>query len=264
MIVQPTRIDPADRYFKAVQNSDACSNTLFWVAASLSFAVLFVEKEPHTVLYQVVEIAFAVAVVLLFIIGMAQRLYWMPRAEDQRRLGFFSNSFDTALTHEKSEGYYNNPETEPLRRVGLSLMENSFFTRAVALEMLKGVRIFAAIYLALFLVAVLNRNTNLALIAVASQAVFSEQLISRWLRLEWLSGRCGNIYMRLYDLFHAPPAARTRNARILDALTTYETTKANAGISLSSRIFFKMNPSLTAEWDKIIAALKQDQPYAGK
>ncbi len=260
MAEQPTRIDPVDRYFKSVQVGDTCSNVLFWAAAVLSFAVLLVEKEPHPVLYQVVEIAFAVAVIALFILGMTQRLYWMPRAEDQRRLGFLSNSFDTALTHEKTEGYYNNAETDPLKRLGLSLMENSFFTRSVALEMLKGERIFVSIYLVLFLVAVLIRNTDLAVIAVAAQAVFSEQLISRWLRLEWLSARCGNIYARLYDLFQTLPAARIRNARILDALTAYETSKANAGIALSSRAFFKLNPQLSAEWNTILAALKRTPP----
>ena len=79
----------------------------------------------------------------------------------------------------------------------------------------------------------------------------------RWLRLEWLSHRCGAIYTRLYDLFQAPPAAKLRNARIIDAFTAYETSKANASIALSSPIFFRLNPRLSEEWKKILAALKQ-------
>jgi hypothetical protein len=103
------------------------------------------------------------------------------------------------------------------------------------------------------------RNTDLVIIPIAAQAVFSEQLLSRWLRLEWLSHRCGTIYTRLYDLFQAPPAARIRNARIVDALTAYETSKASAGIALSSPIFHRLNPRLSNEWKKILAALKQEQ-----
>jgi hypothetical protein len=64
------------------------------------------------------------------------------------------------------------------------LMENRFFTRAVALEMLKKERATVAVYAALFLFAVFIRSTDLAVIPIAAQALFSEQLISRWLRLE--------------------------------------------------------------------------------
>ena len=142
----------------------------------------------------------------------------------------------------------------------VSLMENCFFTRAVALEMLKKERATVAIYAALFLVAVFIRSTDLAVIPIAAQALFSEQLISRWLRLEWLSHRCGAIYNRLYELFHAPPAARIRNARVLDAFAAYETSKGNAGVALSSPIFFKLNPRLSEEWKKVLVALKQAQP----
>ena len=139
-------------------------------------------------------------------------------------------------------------------------MENCYFTRAVTLEMLKKERVIVPAYAALFLVAVFNRNTDLAIIPIAAQVLFSEQLISRWLRLEWLSHRCGATYKRLYELFQAPPAARTRNAKILDAYAIYETSKANAAIALSSPIFFKLNPRLSDEWKKILAALKHEQP----
>ena len=193
MTQQLQRVDPVDRYYKAVHLCEVVSHILFWIAAALSIAVLFLEKATHPVLYQITQIAFALSVIALFVIGLALRLYWSPRAEDQRRISLFSDSFDTALTHEKTVGIYNNPETEPLRRLGLSSMENCFFTRAITLEMLNRERVIVAAYIILFLVAVFIRNTDLAVIPIAAQAVFSEQLISRWLRLEWLAGRCNTI-----------------------------------------------------------------------
>jgi hypothetical protein len=260
MAEQPQRNDPVDRYYKAVQVCEIASSILFWIAAILSIVVLFIEKAMYPVLYEIAQIVFALVVIALFELGLALRLYWSPMAEDQRRISLISDSFDTGLTPEKTAGFFNNAETEPLRRLGLSLMENCFFTRAVALEMLKKERAIVAAYAALFLFAVFVRSTDLAVIPIAAQALFSEQLISRWLRLEWLSHRCGAIYTRLYDLFHAPPAARIRNARILDAFAAYETSKGNAGIALSSPIFFKLNPRLSEEWKKVLAALKQAQP----
>ena len=260
MAEQPQRKDPVDRYYKAVQVCEIASNILFWIAAVLSIVVLFIEKATYPVLFEIAQIVFALVVIALFVLGLALRLYWSPQAEDARRSTLVSDSFNVALTPEKTIGFFNNAETEPLQRLGLSLMENCFFTRAVTLEMLKKERATVAVYVVLFLAAVFYRSTDLAVIPIAAQALFSEQLISRWCRLEWLSHRCGAIYARLYDLFHAPPAARIRNARILDAFAAYETSKGNAGIALSSPIFFKLNPRLSEEWKGILAALKRDQP----
>ena len=36
----------------------------------------------------------------------------------------------------------------------------------------------------------------------------------------------------------------------------YETSKANAGITLSSTIFDDLNPTLSTEWDKVKATVK--------
>ena len=257
---QPQRVDPVDRYYKAVQNGEAVSNILFWIAAALSIVVLFFDKAAHPVLYEITQIVFALSVIAQFVLGLTLRLYWSPQAEDQRRLSLISDSFDTLLTPAKTVGFFNNAETEPLRRLGLSVMENCFFTRAIALEMLKRERVVVCAYTVVFLICVFVRSTDPAVIPIAAQAVFSEQLISRWLRLEWLSVRCGAIYTRLYDLFQAPPMMRIRSAKIIDALTAYETSKANAGIALSSPIFRRLNPQLSEEWKMVLAALKQGQP----
>ena len=260
MAEQPPRVDPVDRYYKAVQNGEAVSKVLFWIAAALSIGVLFLEKGAHPVLYEITQIGFALSVIALFVLGLTLRLYWTPLAEDQRRLSLISDSFDIPLTPEKTIGFFNNDETEPFRHLGFSMMENCFFTRAITLEMLKTERAIVCLYAVVFLVCVFVRSTDPAIIPIAAQAVFSEQLISRWLRLEWLSARSGTIYARLYDLFQAPPAMRIRNARIVDSLTAYETSKANAGIALSSPIFLRLNPRLSAEWKTILGAIQQGTP----
>jgi hypothetical protein len=203
-----------------------------------------------------VQIAFVLTVLFVFVSGIAIRLYWRPNAEDKRRAELITSASHVALTVERTEGYYNNDETDPTRRLGAMLLENSHFSKSVALKMLSRERFKIVAYLALFLVAVLYRRTDLAFAATAAQAIFSEQLLSRWLRLEWLHVRFDNVYRQLYGLFQSRSVKTVLYARVLELFALYETSKSNAGIALSSKIFFERNEALSTEWEKIKAALK--------
>jgi hypothetical protein len=254
---EPTRRDPiGEKYFKPLERADRCSDVLFYVAAVLSFAALLIEKAEHPAIYDFVQGAFVLAVILLFVAGIAIRLHWRPNADDRRRAELITNASDIPLTVDRTEGYYNNDETDPTRRLGVMLLENSHFSKSVALAMLPRVRVFTAAYLVLFIIAILYRRTDLAYAATAAQAVFSEQVLSRWLRLEWVHARFENVYRQLFGLFQSRPAKAVLYARVLEFFAVYETTKSNAGVALSSKIFFERNAALSAEWERIKAALK--------
>ena len=254
---RPPRRDPiSDRHFKPLETADSVSDLSFYVAAALSFAALLIDNTDSPVLYALVQSLFFLAVLAGFVVGIATKLYWRPIAEDQRRADLISNATSIAVTVLRTEGYYNNEEVDPLRRLGLIIMENSYFTRAIVLKMLYRERIFVGGYIALFLIALLYRKTDLALLAVAAQALFSEQVLSRWLRLEWLSARSEKVFEQTYLVFQRPPSTEVLFAKILEIYGLYETSKANAGISLSSRIFYSNNSHLSAEWEAIKATLK--------
>ncbi|WP_139559625.1 hypothetical protein [Methylotetracoccus oryzae] len=257
MASAPTKIDPIrDRYFRPLEVAESTTDTLFYIAALLSFTVLLVNKNEYQTAYSIVQIAFVLSVIVVFFLGLGIRLYWTPRAEDQRRLDLLSNAHGVPLTHEQTTGYYNNDQTDPIKRLGVAVMENSHFSRAIALEMAKTERLKVLIYLAAFVIVLLYRNTELAVAATAAQAIFSEQILSRWFRLEWLRIRCDDTYKHLYSVFQASPNRSTMNARVLEFAMFYETGKANAGIMLSAKVFQKLNPSLSMEWDRIKATLK--------
>jgi hypothetical protein len=74
---------------------------------------------------------FLIVVGVMFVLGLALRLHWTPRAEDERRRDFLSNAYGISLTHNQTTGYYNNNQTAPTRRVAANVMENSFFTRSI-------------------------------------------------------------------------------------------------------------------------------------
>lgn len=254
MANQPSKIDPIrKRYYRPLEIAESSSDWLFLLVAALSILALALERTTHPRLYDLVQGAFVVSVLALFFLGLGIRLYWTPRADDKRRQDLLSNSFAVALTHEQTSGYYNNDQTNPLRRLCASLLENSFFSKNVTLKMAHGERIRVAVYALIWIFALLNRATDLALAAAMAQAVFSEQIISRWVRLEWLRMRFERVYEHLYRLVQTTTNFNKEEfrVRVLEAFGEYETGKGYGGITLSARIFERLNPSLSLEWAEI-------------
>lgn len=251
-----SKSDPIrENYYAAVEQADKASDGLFYATALLSIISLFIDKGTYPVVYDTVQTSFAVCVISLFIIGLVSRLYWTPRAEDKRRQDFFASACGVSLSHQKTDGYYNNDLSDPIERMAAQVMENSHFSKAIALRMARTERLKVVAYGALWLLCVLNRHADLGLIVAASQAVFSEQILSKWLRLEWLRIRFEKTYDELHRMFQSKPSTPTFRAQTLESLGMYETAKAAAGITLSSKLFHKMNDHQSAEWEQIKADL---------
>ena len=251
------RSDPIRlRYYEPVELAEKFSDWLFYVSAILSFVALLVEKQANSNAYDFVMTAFAVAVIALFALGLVSRLYLTPRAEDKRRQDFFSSAYGVGLTHERTEGYYNNGFVEPIQRMAAQVLENSHFSKAIALRMARFERAKVSIYALVWLTCLLNRQTDLDIVVAASQAVFCEQVVSRWLRIEWLRIRFEKTYDDVYRLFQSRPPASKFNAMALDSIGMYETAKASGAITLSSRLFRGLNDQLSAEWERIKMELK--------
>lgn len=244
--------DPiGNRFFKPLKTTDSFSNWLFYITAFLSFAALLVDQKEQPGLYNGLQSAFVICAVGLFTVGHVIRLYLWPRAETKRRQDFLSYSLGTNLTHLQSSGYYNNNETDPIRRMGAAILENTHFTKGVALEMCKSERLQTAFYVILWLVMLLNRNSDLGWLAIAAQVLFSEQLVSRAMRIEWLRIKAEEIHNELLKIFGSAPSDDALRAYVIEAFASYETTKANAGVVLSSKVFVKLNAPLSDEWAKI-------------
>jgi hypothetical protein len=105
-------------------------------------------------------------------------------------------------------------------------------------------------YGTIWLLLALNRKADLSIVSAAAQVVFSEQILSKWVRMEWLRARVERIYDDTYSLIQSSNAGWSKEyrARVIEYLLRYETRKAQAGISLSSSVFKKMNPALSKRW----------------
>lgn len=252
-----SRHDPIrKKYYGALDIAEKVSNILFLFGALLSFVTLIIDKSKHALIYDIILILFSLSVASLFILGIFLRLYLTPRAEDKRRQDFYSNAFNLSLIHQKTDGYYNNDCIDPIKRVAAQTLENSLFTKNIALKMAQFERIKVITYVFIWLILLYNRRTDLGWILVATQVIFSEQILSKWLRLEWLRIRSENTFEEIYKLFQTKPAIPKFNAHALNAASLYESSKSTAAITLSSKIFDELNPSLSTEWDTIKENLK--------
>ena len=83
---------------------------------------------------------------------------------------------------------------------------------------------------------------------IAAQILFSEQVLSRWLRLEWLRRECELTYE---ELFRHLQSKGQIDVFALQSLGRYEIAKANAALPLSSRVFESNVQRTDAEWAKV-------------
>jgi hypothetical protein len=156
-------------------------------------------------------------------------------------------------THEQSTGYYNNDATDVPKRVVAQVLENSFYSKDTISHMVKWERTQMAVYLVLWPTAILY-GTDLVMIAIAAQAVFSEQLVSRFLRTEWLNWKCERTYDDAYRLISS--GGDRFEITAWEIVGRYETSKAIAGLTLSSRMFKGRQLHTDREWQRVRAQLK--------
>lgn len=250
-----TRSDPiGEKYYRPLSWAERGSDLLFWISAILSIITLFLTAQPWS---DFLQIAFVTFVIANFVIGYLIRLWLAPRAEERRRIDLLSNSYSVNLTHENATGYFNNDETNPIRRLTLSVMESSFFTKDIISEMLIWERVKIASYFLIWLICVLTRTAELSWIAVATQAIFSEELAAKWLRMEWLRLKSEEVFTKLQRLVTTANGFNNSiyHAQVLESFSEYEAAKARASTALSESIFEKRNPSLSAEWETIKASM---------
>lgn len=251
-----SRSDPIRiSHFDAVERAENASDRLFLLNAILSFCTLLIDQKTHPDVYNVVLLLFGISVIAMFALGLILRLYLIPRAEDKRRQDFFSSACNVSLIHQQTDGYYNNDVKDPIKRMAAQVLENSLFSKEIALRMARRERVKIVIYALIWLALLHNRRTDMGWIVAASQALFSEQILSKWFRLEWLRVRFEKTFDDVYKLFQTRPSIAQFNAHALDSLSMYETAKSNAAVTLSSTIFDDLNPTLSAEWERVKATL---------
>ncbi|MEN3158530.1 hypothetical protein ABC502_09130 [Alkalimonas sp. NCh-2] len=253
------RVDEVSRYYDSAGRVEFFVACLFWISALLSLTILFYE-DIHVILQKLLPILFILTVLSQFIASQANRFYLIPRAEKLRRKQMLSDALGTPLSHDKTSFYYNNMYAPSIKRLGANTMENAFFSTEVAGKMLVTKRSLVIIYIACWVMLFSFRDTNLSIMMWITQIVFSGEIIAQWLSVEVLRARQERTYERLHNhFFHKIGSDSAKEvATILDAFVTYETAKSSSSCLLSSKVFHKLNPSLTKKWEQIRKDLDMD------
>ena len=252
------RIDPlGPEFYRPLAKAEALTDGAFYLAGVMSIAILMINRASQPKLYDAIQASFIVVVIFFFASGQLIRTYFATRAHTNRVADFVSNAFSVALISSPSIGYYNTMGADPYCRMGSALLENTLFTKTIVTSMLRLERFRIAIYSLVWLWAALYRATDLGIVALAAQVLLSEQFFSRWLRMEWLRSRVERVYEDTYRLFQSTEDASNKEFRalVIEGVVRYETSKAQAGISLSSRKFQKLNHDLSEQWKKISTQL---------
>jgi hypothetical protein len=246
------RYDPINKkYYRPLEIVESINSWVFYLSAVLSFAPIFIDKIEYPTLIDNVIILFAISVIIYAILGSISHLYLLPRAQEARHKEFLSTAMGIELIHERTVGYYNTDKEEKFQRLGMMLFENTFFTMQILQKMAFGIRLKTFIYIFIWFFALFLRKTSLDWLSLATIVIFSEEILSRWLRLEWQRNKIENIYNEIRKTLQSRPTKQKHIVFIMDSLISYENAKSVGGILLSSKIFEKMNPSLTIEWERI-------------
>lgn len=245
--------DPIREIFNAAEKADKAGDVLFYVAALLSFASLLVE--PASPWYRFVMVGFAVVVVLYFSAAVVVRMYFLPRAEQKRRQDFLGHALGVSLTPENTEGYYNTVLNEGPKKVAVQLLENTFFTKELMQRVAHRQRATVVVYVIAWIAIVALRETDFGIILAVTQFVFSEQIISKWIRIEWLRSTAERVHGSTYRLLQSGISAKQLLPHALDDFVAYETAKATAGVVIPSKLFDELNNQLSASWDNIRSRL---------
>lgn len=255
------RIDELDKYYIPIEKTDKWIGRLFWVSAILSISIIYSNSIPMQLSQQMIEIFFIVVVVSHFVLSQYNSFHLIPIAENSRRKQLLSNSFNVPLIPETTEGYYNNDITPSIARLGASVFENSFFAKNVSYKMAKKERLKVLLYFLLWLIAIIFRSTDLSLVLILTQVLFSGEIFVRFIKIEILHSRNESIYNDLYAHFlHKTSSTNNEGtANLLYLFASYEAVKADASIKQSSKIFDELNPKLSIEWEEIRKKLAIDK-----
>lgn len=245
------RIDTIDAYFQKVSRVNKWNSFLFWFSVFCSIAVFFTNNKP-TVNY-IMNIIFIITTVLYFIINNWLTLFLLREAQNKRRIHLLSDSLGVNLDDEQTNLYYNNSQSPSIIRLGVNVFENSLFTWRITEEMAKNERLKVSLYVLIWLLVMLIREVNLNFIAIIAQTLFISGLIVNYVKLEILRNSCAQLFNEFRQIFLIKGLNTNHQivATILSLVFRYETVVASMGVHLSSKIFHRINPAVTDEWESV-------------
>jgi hypothetical protein len=219
-----------------------CLNVLAGVATTITFGTI---KE--------VLILFQVTLVLsFFMLSIINDNLFLYNADSARRKGAIENAFNVDITGFVTDGYYNNLIQPSIVKYIVNIFESVFFSKSIVMKKLKFefAKTFCSI-LILIIACIEIRNGEMLLVIM--QAVFSSRFIASSIAHIFYASRLNNLYNEFYgQLVSVGLVSEKQQYRLLAIAIEYEAIKAHYKVRLQKRLFDKLNPALTVEWETIL------------
>lgn len=186
--------------------------------------------------------------VLMFI---SENIFY--QASLQRREDFIDNSFNVTIAEDRSYEYYTNENiTSGIYKMAVNGFENSLFSYHIANKMtmklwLKNI-IFALLILT-FAIFGFN-NAFILLIQLTLPILLLQQAVKHTLFVYRIK-RIYENYRRLFNDLKDKNDSKHKRPEIILNVLDYETTLTYGAILLDTKIYNKLNPTLSQKWIEI-------------
>lgn len=233
--------------FGKVRKADFIARLLMWISTALMLAEMFTQSQRYaTATYYIVAVNCFVLVI--FQIASFSRELLQYKAEKQKRLDLFDNSFGTKLSETHSDGYYSNDDVTPgYLKLAVNNFESVFFTYRIMKEDLRCTIAKAIIICALFVCVAILGLQNIFVILI--QITLPITILVESIRYVVTESRVEGIYLEYRKLFEKKDSIR--DADILNQLVNYTATLTAGNVLLSNRTYNRLNASLSKEWEEI-------------
>ncbi len=223
------------------------TNILFYLNISAATISLISSNIIKDVL-NIIQISFSGLFVVLSIINDCCLWY---DAESARRKNNIQNAFNIKFQELTTIGYYNNRISPSLLKYAVNTFESNYFSKIIAQKTMP--KEIAKIILSLFVLLISIRYiANGDLLLIISQIVFSSYFILNAIMLLVYTIKLSHWYDKAYENFITFGIKnKSQLIWLMYYIVEYECIKAYFKIKLDSKIFRKLNPSLSKEWDKI-------------
>ncbi len=254
------RVDTVEDFYKPVNTLDLITKVSFWISFVLSFVILIQQVFSDSFM-EFIIISYLLIVIIHITLSFIVDYVMLPNAERERRNQLLTDSLNVVFSSEVTKNYYNNQYLPSIKRLGANIFENSLFCKEISKRMLNSERIKISLYILIWLTLLLIRKTDLQVIVIITQTLFSSELLFNWLRLEIFKKNVEAIYGDLFHLYSSKiEDNQTELASfIIKEMVAYESIKSLTHIKLSTRIFRRINSSIIRKWNNIRKELRMDK-----
>jgi low affinity Fe/Cu permease len=238
----------ASSHFQLASKADFYGKIIFCAVFMVSLVLAIFPNPQVEAIGHPLLVAFAVLAIISTIVTTIQQ----TEGNRALRASQLTDALGAKIGEVIRADYYNNDLTTSVRRLAATTMENALFTKEILSKMAIRERTKNGAYLILLLILSVCRQTPTSWILIIAQTLFSADLILKWIRLERFRNRANRVYEGFQQFFLQEGDTNKPNhmAILLAGFTDYECAKDEAVLPLDEKIFQKLNPALSVNWQQ--------------